>query len=104
METSADLQAQLVESLDSVGTIKRFGIEHFANVKTENRFIPMLGTIYTASKSALFVNNGIQIVSQAIVIAVLWIGSLQVIDQSITPGTLMMFYSTQAPIRLIFTV
>lgn len=93
METSADLQAQLVESLESVGTIKRFGIESFANVKTENRFIPMLSTIFIAAKSGLFINNGIQIVSQTIVIAVLWIGSMQVIDQSITPGTLMMFYS-----------
>lgn len=93
METSADLQAQLVESLESIGTIKRFGIEQFANVKTENRFIKMLSTIFCAAKSGLFVNNGIQILSQSIVIAVLWIGSSQVIDQSITPGTLMMFYS-----------
>ena len=93
METSADLQAQLVESLESVGTIKRFGIERFANIKTENRFIPMLSTVFTASRSALLVNNGIEIVGQAVVIAVLWIGSTQVIDQSITPGTLMMFYS-----------
>lgn len=93
METSADLQAQLVESLESEGTIKRFGIERFANLKTESRFIPMLSTIFDAAKGGMFINNGIQIVSQAIVIAVLWIGSTQVIDQLITPGTLMMFYS-----------
>lgn len=93
METSADLQAQLVESLESVGTIKRFGIERFANIKTENRFIPMLSTIFVAAKDGLFIRNGIQMVSQTIVIAVLWIGSTQVVGQSITPGTLMMFYS-----------
>ena len=93
MERSADLQAQLVESLDSIGTIKRFGIEDFTNVKTENRFVAMLRSIFTATKGSLYVNNGIQIVEQGLVIAVLWIGSSQVIDQSITPGTLMMFYS-----------
>ncbi len=93
MERGADLQAQLVESLESIGTIKRFGIENFTNAKTENRFIAMLRGLFTATKGALYVNNGIQIVEQGMVIAVLWIGSSQVIDQSITPGTLMMFYS-----------
>lgn len=93
MERGADLQAQLVESLESIGTIKRFGIENFTNAKTENRFIAMLRGLFTATNGALYVNNGIQIVEQGMVIAVLWIGSSQVIDQSITPGTLMMFYS-----------
>jgi len=93
METSADLQAQLVESLESVGTIKRFGIEHYANIKTEKRFIPMLRTIFSASRGSLFISNGIQLVNQGIIITILWIGSSQVIDQSITPGTLMLFYS-----------
>lgn len=93
MERSADLQAQLVESLESIGTIKRFGIENFTNAKTENRFVAMLRSIFSATYSALFVNNGIQIVGQGMVIAILWIGSLQVIEQSITPGTLIMFYS-----------
>lgn len=93
MERSADLQAQLVESLDLIGTIRRFGIEDFTNVKTENRFIAMLRSIFAAAKGGLYVSGGIQIVEQSMVIAILWIGSSQVIDQNITPGTLMMFYS-----------
>lgn len=93
MERSADLQAQLVESLDLIGTIRRFGIEDFTNVKTENRFIAMLRSIFAAAKGGLYVSGGIQIVEQSIVVAILWIGSSQVIDQNITPGTLMMFYS-----------
>ena len=93
MERSADLQAQLVESLDLIGTIRRFGIEDFTNVKTENRFIAMLRSIFAAAKGGLYVSGGIQIVEQSMVIAILWIGSSQVIDQNITPGILMMFYS-----------
>ena len=38
MEKSADLESQLVESLNAVGTIKRFGLESFANIKTGNPF------------------------------------------------------------------
>lgn len=33
MESSADLESQLVESLNSIATIKRFGVEDFANLK-----------------------------------------------------------------------
>ncbi len=93
MERSADLQAQLVESLESIATIKRFGIEDFMNVKTESRFVIMLKSIFNATKASLCISNGIQIVEQAVIIAVLWIGSTQVVSQDITPGTLMMFYS-----------
>ena len=39
MEDSAELESQLVESLNSVKTVKQFGIEDFANIKIENRFI-----------------------------------------------------------------
>lgn len=39
MESSAELESQLVESLNSIATIKRFGIESFANLKTEIRFV-----------------------------------------------------------------
>ena len=34
MEKAADLESQLVESLNSVETIKRFGLESFANINT----------------------------------------------------------------------
>ena len=93
METSAELQAQLVESLETIGTIKRFGVERFANMKTENRFVAMLNAVFIGARNGLGIESGIQIVGQGIVIAVLWIGSSQVLNQVITPGTLMMFYS-----------
>ena len=42
MEDSAELESQLVESINSVKTIKQFGIEDFANVKTEIKFIAFI--------------------------------------------------------------
>jgi len=93
MERSADLEAQLVESIDSISTIKRFGIESFANLKTESRFVLLLKNMYRSVYGAIMASGGIQLVSTGITIAVLWIGSLLVIDQTLTPGTLMLFYS-----------
>ena len=93
MESSADLESQLVESINSISTIKRFGIEDFANLKTETRFIHLLKNTFRSTYGAIMAQGGIQFVSTAITIAVLWVGSTLVIDKELTPGALMVFYS-----------
>ena len=59
MEKAADLESQLVESLNSVGTIKRFGLEDFANIKTETKFISLLNTGYKIELSTLLFESPI---------------------------------------------
>jgi len=93
MESGADLEAHLVESLNSVSTIKRFGIETFANLKTETRFVGLLKNTYQSIYGSILANNGIELVSTGITVAMLWVGSTLVIHQEVTPGTLMLFYS-----------
>lgn len=93
MESSADLEAQLIESLNSISTIKRFGIEEYANLKTETRFVHLLKNTYRSIYGSIMAQGGIQFVSTGITIAILWLGSVLVIDQELTPGTLMVFYS-----------
>lgn len=93
MESSAELESQLVESINSIATIKRFGIEAFANLKTESRFVHLLRNTFQSIYGAIMAQGGIQFVSTAITIVVLWVGSLLVIDRELTPGTLMVFYS-----------
>ena len=93
MESSADLESQLVESINSISTIKRFGIEEYANLKTESRFVHLLKNTYRSIYGSIMAQGGIQFVSTGITIAILWLGSILVIDQEMTPGTLMVFYS-----------
>ena len=93
METNADLESQLVESINSINTIKRFGVEDYANLKTESRFVRVLRNTFRSIYGAIIAQGGIQFVSSAITVAVLWAGSSLVIQQQITPGTLMLFYS-----------
>lgn len=93
MEKNADLESHLVESLNAIITIKRFGLEDFANLKTENRFVRLLKDTYSASFGAILTGNSLNFVSTGITIAVLWVGSSFVVDKAITPGTLMMFYA-----------
>jgi ATP-binding cassette subfamily B protein len=93
MESSADLEAQLVESINSISTIKRFGIEFYENLKTESRFVRLLRHTFRSVYGSIIAQGGIQFVSTGITITVLWVGSLLVIGRELTPGTLMVFYA-----------
>ncbi|MDR0865877.1 MAG: peptidase domain-containing ABC transporter [Candidatus Symbiothrix sp.] len=93
MEDNAELESQLVESLNSVKTIKQFGIEDFANIKTENRFIRLLDSVYRSAINSFFSSNSSEFVSRIFTIIILWIGSYLVIDSTITPGELLSFYA-----------
>ena len=93
MERAADLEAQLVESLNAAGTIKRFGLEDFSNLKTETRFVSLLEIIYKSGLNSIFSSSSTSLVSQLITIVVLWIGAGYAIGSQITPGELLSFYS-----------
>ena len=93
METGADLESQLVESLNAITTIKRFGIEDHANLKTESRFVRLIRNTYISSRGAIFASSGIDLISSAVTVVILWVGSRLVLEQSLTPGNLMIFYS-----------
>lgn len=93
MEDAADLESQLVESLNSVRTIKQFGIEEFANLKTENRFIKLLNTVYRSGVNSIFSTESSSFVNLLFTIILLWAGSYLVIENEITIGELFSFYA-----------
>ena len=93
MERSAELESQLVESLNSVGTIKRFGLESFANIKTETRFINLLHIGYKSALNSVFSGTSTTFIAQLFTIILLWSGSYFVIEREITPGELLSFYA-----------
>lgn len=93
MEDAADLEAQLVESVNAVSTIKRFGIEEFTNLKTETRFIKLLKSVYKSSTNALWIGDANGFVTGVFTIVLLWSGSVFVLEKLITPGELLSFYA-----------
>jgi len=93
MERGADLEAQLVESLNSAPTIKRFGIEEFTNYRTENRFVSLLESVYTSGLNALYMSSASSLSTQLITITMLWAGAGFVLKTEITPGELLSFYA-----------
>lgn len=93
MEDSAELESQLVESITSAGTIKRFGAEDHANIKTEIRFVNLLRSVYQSGLNNLFSGTSSETVSRLFTIILLWVGAGYVLQNEITPGELMSFYA-----------
>lgn len=93
MEQAAELNAQLVESVNSAGTIKRFGLEEYEDIKTENRFVAYIKTVYKTSINAMWAGMVSTAISRLFTIILLWAGTFFVLDSIITPGELMSFYA-----------
>ena len=72
---------------------KRFGLENFANIKTETRFVSLLNVGYKSALNSIFSGTSTTFIAQLFTIILLWIGSYFVIEREITPGELLSFYA-----------
>ncbi len=93
MESGAALESQLVESIQGTATIRRFGSEAYFNLKTESRFIPLMRAIFSSSRNGLVLSNVSEWITGLLTISILWWGSYLVIDQVLSPGELLSFYT-----------
>src|SRR4029077_20083299 len=57
MENMAGLESQMLESIHASRTIKRFGLEEYANSKTEIKFVELLQSVYKSSVKNLRITN-----------------------------------------------
>lgn len=93
MENYADLEAQLVESLNAMSTIKRFGLESYASQKTEHRFVTLLQTVFQTSSASIYAGNASEFITRLFTIILLWVGAGYVLTNDLTPGELLSFYA-----------
>ena len=93
MEQAAELNAQLVESINTAGTVKRFGLEEYEDVKTESRFVTYIKTVYRIAINSLWAGEASSVISRLFTIILLWTGTYFVLDHIITSGELMSFYA-----------
>ncbi len=93
METGALLESHLVESIQGVSTIRRFGAENYFNLKTESRFMILKKTIFTSSRNGLILSGSVEWITSFLNILILWTGSYLVIDHILSTGELLSFYT-----------
>jgi ATP-binding cassette, subfamily C, bacteriocin exporter len=93
METGAALESQLVESVQGMTTICRFNAQEYFYLKTEKRIIPLLRIMFAGSRKGLLLANATEWITGLVTVVTLWYGSFLVIDQVMSPGELLSFYT-----------
>ena len=93
MEQSAELESQLVESVNAIATIKQFGLEEFTGQKTENKFMQIMNTVYTSGLYGISIGNSTDFITKLFTVLLIWTGSYYVTQQQLTPGELLSFYA-----------
>ena len=91
MESNAKLTSYLVESLNGIETIKAFNSEREVNLETEKRFIKLIKAIFkngTINNIQVSLKSGVKGI---FAIAILWIGTVQVLNGKISFGELLTF-------------
>mgnify|MGYP004443563275 FL=1 len=93
MEDAAELEVQLVESINASSTIKCFSIESYTNIKTENRFVKLTRTSWQSGITGLTADISSNTFSSIFATILLWLGTTYVIEGIVTPGELMSFHT-----------
>lgn len=92
MESSAHLESQLVESLTSIGTLKRFNLQYFSNDQIQGHLHILLKSIFVSGKNSIISGISTEFISRLMAILLLWIGSKAFIQGELTPGGLLSSY------------
>ncbi|MBC6993759.1 peptidase domain-containing ABC transporter [Neolewinella lacunae] len=93
MERAAELESQLVESVNAARTIKQLRLEDYANLETETHFVRLLGTSYRSGLNGLFSSTSAEAIGRVFTVFLLWFGAGLVIKGAISPGELLGFYA-----------
>ncbi len=93
MEAGAELESQLVESVTTISTIKRLGLQGEAELRTERRFVRLLRPVYDSGLVWITSNVGSDFLARLAVLATFWIGAGYAVQGRLTPGELMSFYA-----------
>jgi len=93
MVKAAELESQLVESIGAISTTKAFALQDFTFLKTENRFVGLLESVYQSSFRNILGGSTTEILSKLFTIILLWTGSHWVIERELTAGELLSFYT-----------
>lgn len=93
MESSARVQAQLVEDVSGIETIKSLGLEATRREDGETRLANLFGNAFAQQRLAVSAQTIALVVSGAAGVAVLWYGGHRVMAGELSIGQLMFFYT-----------
>ena len=93
MEAAAGVHAHLVEIFTGAGTIKALGAEEAAGLRTENRIVGMLGSLFRATAWGLSSGVAGELITGLGLVAVVWAAASMALRGRLTAGELVACYS-----------
>ena len=96
MKSGALLENQLMETIQGISTIRRFGTEEFFNRQTENKFNPLMESVFISNRNGLLMSHLSEWITGLLMIILLWNGANLVMDHRLLPGELISFFTISA--------
>jgi len=96
LKSGAAFENHLMETIQGVSTIRRFGTEDFFYAKTENTFNPLMHSVFISSRNGLLMSHLSEWVTGLLMIILLWNGANLVMDHRLLPGELISFFTIAA--------
>jgi ATP-binding cassette, subfamily C, bacteriocin exporter len=96
MKSGAVLENQMMETIQGISTIRRFGAEEFFSRQTENKFNSLLGSVFISNRNGLLMSHLSEWITSLLMIILLWNGANLVIDHRLLPGELISFFTISA--------
>ncbi len=93
MEKAADVESQLVDTVRAQRTIREFNLQDYAYDKTESSFVDFVQVNFRSGRISIRVTEAGDFFSVLITILLLWIGACRVLQNMLSPGELMSFYT-----------
>ncbi|PYS52866.1 MAG: peptide cleavage/export ABC transporter, partial [Acidobacteria bacterium] len=93
MEKSADVEAQVVETIGAIQTIKAFRAESRVQFRTESRFSEMLEASFRSQLLSVHATTLSSLMGGLSTLGLLWFGGHQVLADTLTVGQLMAFHT-----------
>lgn len=96
MEKSALLNISILENINSISTIKNYGLENTALATTKLKLSDLNNSIQKAGKIGLIADSSIDLIWGITTISILSVGGFIVISHNITSGQLISFFTIAA--------
>ena len=93
MEKSADIEAQIVETMEAIHTIKAFQAESQLQLRTESRLTAMLDAAFQSQQLATHSMSLSSLMAGFSITGLLWFGGQEILRGSLTVGQWMAFYT-----------
>ncbi|HZZ75959.1 MAG TPA: peptidase domain-containing ABC transporter, partial [Puia sp.] len=96
MKSGAIFENHLMESIQGVSTIRRFGAEEFFNRQAEDKFFPLLQSVFISSRKGILMSHLSEWITGLLMITLLWNGANLVMDHQLLPGQFISFFTISA--------